>query len=316
MRIQDELELVVAQAVNMTVDGSIIITAPANINNVGAISINQTTLGRNLSLPSPSTSMSGKRVVVFNSGTARFQMYNVNIEALSTKTFSWTGTAWRAEEDNSVGWRDTRAVNDQPQSYGAGTFWEFKQSTTLGITFTDPTPGTYVGLQTTRRYATGADLSGGQVRQEAESDNGFKYYRYSASATTWGPWRVMPRITAPTTPIVTVISGASTIASQTLLKTITDADSVTFQIRLDINTPIHASIWQILTVPSITGYQIPIVQCDGAYRATGTPIGYPAAPFMGNEACVYTANQVYIGGYTENVATRRLITLTLRYVKN
>lgn len=314
MRIQDDFELAVTNAANMATDGAVILVAPATIDNVGAIALNQTTLSRNLTLPNPATSMPGKRMVVFNSGTARFQMYNININPLTSKTFSWNGTIWRAETDNSIGWADTRTVNGLPQDYGAGVYWEFKQASSLGLSANYPEAGTYVGLMTLRKYAVGTVMSGGQIIQKAYADNNIVYTRVSTSAAAWGPWTGFPKIVAPTVPTITVSSGAMTI-TPTWLQTIVDGDSVTYKWRVTCNIPAHTTTWQTLLIPNIAGYAAPIVTTDGTYRSAGNPAGLPAAPWMGSEACVYTANTIYVGGYTEAVATSRLVMVNVRYVK-
>lgn len=168
---------------------------------------------------------------------------------------------------------------------------------------------------TLRKYAVGTVMSGGQIIQKAYADNNIVYTRVSTSAAAWGPWTGFPKIVAPTVPTITVSSGAMTI-TPTWLQTIVDGDSVTYKWRVTCNIPIHTTTWQTLLIPNIAGYAAPIVTVDGTYRIAGNPAGLPAAPYMGNEACLYTPNTIYVGGYTEAVATSRLVMVNARYIKN
>ena len=121
-------------------------------------------------------------------------------------------------------------------------------------------------------------------------------------------------IVAPPTPTITVAGGAMTITPVLVAATVTQEESVTFQMRVQCNIPIHTGVWQILLVPSIAGYKAPIVNINGTYRQTGNPRGYPPAPCMVNEATLWGGNTIYIGGVTENVATIRHIAMNITYV--
>jgi hypothetical protein len=90
---------------------------------------------------------------------------------------------------NATGSADTRAVDSQPQAYQNGAYNEFKQASVIGMGAITPATGTYVGLRTFRRYGLNGDFSGGQVRQEATTDDGRTYWRMSTSATAWGAWK-------------------------------------------------------------------------------------------------------------------------------
>jgi hypothetical protein len=98
-------------------------------------------------------------------------------------------TTGKVRVTNATGSADTRAVDSQPQAYQAGSYNEFKQSASVGMASIMPTVGTYVGLQTFRKYGFNTDFSGGQVRQEATTDDGRVYYRMSTNATTWSAWK-------------------------------------------------------------------------------------------------------------------------------
>lgn len=120
-------------------------------------------------------------------------------------------------------------------------------------------------------------------------------------------------ITAPPIPTLVVSSGTLTITTVSIATSVTDEESVTFQLRVQCNIPIHTSVWQAFSIPSIAGYKAPIITVDGTYRSSGTPTGLPPAPYMGNEASRW-GNLIYVGGFTENVATTRYITITIKYV--
>jgi hypothetical protein len=98
-------------------------------------------------------------------------------------------TTGKVVVSNATASADTRAVDSQPQAYQNGAYNEFKQSASIGMGAILPAVGTFVGLQTFRRYGNNTDFTGGQIRQEATTDDGRTYYRMSTGATTWGAWR-------------------------------------------------------------------------------------------------------------------------------
>lgn len=121
-------------------------------------------------------------------------------------------------------------------------------------------------------------------------------------------------ITAPTTPVITLVSGTMTITPILISTTITEEECVTFQFRVQCDIPIHTNVWQVFTVPSIAGFKTPIISISGTYRQTGNPVGTPTAPYMGNESSLWGSNAIYVGGITENQATVRHIQFNAKYV--
>ena len=315
MRIHDNFQIPVIQIADRPSDG-IIGSAASTIDISSGIAINQTTSGRNLSLTIPTDSMDGMKVTVINIGTVSFQMFFCNIQPNSSKDFIYSNGSWKIEADNTIGWRDVRSTNLNPQDYNGGLFWEFKQSASIGLAPTLPNVSTYVGLLTMRSYSTGADLSGGTVRQEATSDTGIKYFRLSTSGTAWSVWRETVRITAPPTPVLTVATGAVTIGSQNLQNVVTDISSVSYQMQINVNQLVRTGAWDALTIPLIAGFQQPITQVNSVYRSGGSPAGYPPAPCFNMECGMYNVQTLYIAGVVENVACQRTINITIRYVKN
>ena len=120
-------------------------------------------------------------------------------------------------------------------------------------------------------------------------------------------------ITAPTTPTVTVSSGALTITTSTVATANTEEENVTFRLRVQCTIPAHTNVWQVINIPNIAGYKAPITTIQGVYRQSGSPAGWPAAPCMAGEATVWTPNLIYIGGITENTATVRHLLINVTY---
>ena len=121
-------------------------------------------------------------------------------------------------------------------------------------------------------------------------------------------------ITAPTTPTITLASGTMTITPILIGTTITEEECVTFQFRVQCDIPIHTNVWQAFSIPSIAGFKAPIVTVNGTYRQNGNPTGYPLAPVMGGEASLWGGNTIYVGSFTENVATTRYVHFNVKYV--
>lgn len=186
--------------------------------------------------------------------------------------------------------------------------------TTSGITLTIPTPSENVDGLVCDIFNSGTvplifSITGINTTIEPQEFEKFIWFNNG--------WRTLRKknILIPTAPTITVVSGATTI-TQSVYRTLINFSSVTFYVRVVCNTPTHTSIWQILAIPNITGYSAPHIEIQGTYRQTGNPASYPAAPYMGNEACVWVNNQVYIGAYSENTATIRHINLAITYSRN
>ena len=102
-----------------------------------------------------------------------------------------TDTNGKVRLSNALSSPDLRGTNPNPQDYSAGVSYAFKESATVGLTgvgFALIPP--YVELETTRRYASGGDFSGGQVIQRVFLEDGRSYFRVGTSATTWGAWNL------------------------------------------------------------------------------------------------------------------------------
>ena len=121
-------------------------------------------------------------------------------------------------------------------------------------------------------------------------------------------------ITAPATPVITVVSGTMTITPIIISTTITEEEGVTFQFRVQCDIPIHTNVWQVFQVPNIAGFKQVILSVEGTYRQSGNPNGYPVAPIMSCEASRCGGNLVYVGSFSENQATVRYIHVNAKYV--
>lgn len=120
-------------------------------------------------------------------------------------------------------------------------------------------------------------------------------------------------ITAPATPVITVVSGTMTITPIIISTTITEEEGVTFQFRVQCNIPIHTQ-WQAFQVPNIAGFKQVVLSVEGTYRQSGNPAGYITAPTMACEASKWGGNLVYVGSFSENQATVRFVHVNARYV--
>ena len=121
-------------------------------------------------------------------------------------------------------------------------------------------------------------------------------------------------ITAPATPVITVVSGTMTITPIIISTTITEEEGVTFQFRVQCDIPIHTNVWQVFQVPNIAGFKQVVLSVEGTYRQSGNPNGYPVAPIMSCEASRWGGNLVYVGSFSENQATVRYIHVNAKYV--
>lgn len=173
----------------------------------------------------------------------------------------------------------------------------------------DASTGSHVRSLATRASQT-AYLADGQGDTRAGSLGNINTSIYAA----WDHIHPIIAITAPTTPTITLASGTMTITPILIGTTITEEEGVTFQFRVQCNIPVHTNVWQAFSIPSIAGFKAPIVTVNGTYRQSGSPTGYPVAPVMGNEAALWGGNTIYVGSFTENVATTRYVHFNVKYV--
>lgn len=84
----------------------------------------------------------------------------------------------------SIGSLDTNASNIDPQARPGGLYADLKANATDGLV----DGGTYHGVLTFRQIGSGADFSGGNVKQLAFTEGGNLWLRLSTGATSWGQW--------------------------------------------------------------------------------------------------------------------------------
>ena len=84
----------VAAIANLATGGAVALTAPLVIEQLRAMTINQTAIAQTITLPAPSDTSIIFAVDVLNIGTASFTMYGVVVPAAGSSTFHWNGTAW------------------------------------------------------------------------------------------------------------------------------------------------------------------------------------------------------------------------------
>ena len=70
------------------------LAASASVDVYTAISINQTTAGQTITLPSPTSATAGRIVFVTNIGSTSFSLHGVTIPTSSAQSYVWNGSAW------------------------------------------------------------------------------------------------------------------------------------------------------------------------------------------------------------------------------
>jgi hypothetical protein len=93
MFVNDNFKTATLTFTNFATGGSIG-TAPITVDIASTFNINQTTVGQIITLPTPTDTTAGDRLVVNNVGTASFTMGGLLIPAGTSGKFNWTGTAW------------------------------------------------------------------------------------------------------------------------------------------------------------------------------------------------------------------------------
>lgn len=129
--------------------------------------------------PSASATVNNTGVLSFNTRTGVVTLSSSDV----TSALSYTPSQ-SSSSTNSVYSFDSRSTNYAPQDRNAGLYVDFKTNTTDGLA----DGGTYHGVLTFRSYGSGSDLSGGQVKQIAYSENNNLWHRISTNTTTWGSW--------------------------------------------------------------------------------------------------------------------------------
>jgi parallel beta-helix repeat protein len=78
-------------------------TAAATVDIYTTFVIPQTTAGRTLSLPAPTTGTAGRLAYVLNTGSSAFTMHGVSIQSGKAQTYIYDGSAWTATNIDGAG---------------------------------------------------------------------------------------------------------------------------------------------------------------------------------------------------------------------
>ena len=131
------------------------------------------------------------------------------------------------------------------------------------------------------------------------------------------------RQVAPAAPIITVGGTGFVLVNQALDYAVTDEESVTFGITMQV-TQTAVNSWSFFTVPNIAGFQRVEVKPTGSYRYTGNPTNDTTAPIdqtmipapsMMMEWSYYFNGTGYLNTPNHTQATGYYISLTARYVR-
>lgn len=82
------------RAISNKPTGGNIETAANSVDIGSTFSINQTTAGQTLTIPSPTVTTAGRMIKVSNVGTASFKIANIVLAPSKYADFLWTGSAW------------------------------------------------------------------------------------------------------------------------------------------------------------------------------------------------------------------------------
>lgn len=106
MYINDNLKLATLTILDLPTGGSIG-TASTTVDIASTFNIEQTTAGQVLTIPSPTDTTAGDRVVINNIGTVSFNIGGQSIAIDSSRQFVWNGLDWVFDSSSA---RNTGAV--------------------------------------------------------------------------------------------------------------------------------------------------------------------------------------------------------------
>jgi hypothetical protein len=103
------------------------LTAAQSVDIYTSFTINQTTAGQTITLPSPTSTTAGRLIYIANIGSASFGLLGSNLNAGSTATLLWNGTAW------TFAGADGTSINNQKTAGQNGDFWIQAGGSSTGI---------------------------------------------------------------------------------------------------------------------------------------------------------------------------------------
>lgn len=101
MLVNDSFKTAVLNIANLAVGGNIG-TAPLTVDIASAFKLTQTTAGQAITLPAPTDTLAGDRVVLHSdpASTASFTAYGRNVDPGEFIDVFWNGTSWQVEVDD------------------------------------------------------------------------------------------------------------------------------------------------------------------------------------------------------------------------
>ncbi|MGB4795850.1 MAG: hypothetical protein WBP23_01320, partial [Candidatus Saccharimonadales bacterium] len=154
-------------------------TAAATVDIYTTFVIPQTTAGRTLSLPTPTTGTAGRLAYVLNTGSTAFTMHSVSIQAGKAQTYIYDGSAWTATNIDGAGNGATfiGTIDSQTKSAdgavisGNGVYLQTADGTNPGLVSTGVQ--TFAGNKTfsgTVTATAGGSIYGGTISLNANSN--------------------------------------------------------------------------------------------------------------------------------------------------
>jgi TM2 domain-containing membrane protein YozV len=154
-------------------------TAAATVDTYTTFVIPQTTAGRTLSLPTPTTGTAGRLAYVLNTGSTPFTMHSVSIQAGKAQTYIYDGSAWTATNIDGAGNGVTfiGTIDSQTKSAdgavisGNGIYLQTADGTNPGLVSTGIQ--TFAGNKTfsgTVTATAGGSIYGGTINLNANSN--------------------------------------------------------------------------------------------------------------------------------------------------
>jgi len=135
------------------------LSAAASVDVYTAISINQTTAGQTITLPSPTVTTAGRVLYISNIGSTSFIIGGTTISTGTTVTLIWNGTTWSFAGAGGSGVSSVGAISGTSNANGATI-----TGTTLNLTAADGTNGGVV-TNTTQTFAGDKTFSGAVTAQ-------------------------------------------------------------------------------------------------------------------------------------------------------
>jgi parallel beta-helix repeat protein len=103
------------------------LTAALSVDIYTSFTVNQTTTGQTITIPSPTNTAAGRVIYIANIGSASFGLLGSALNNGSTATLLWNGTAW------TFAGADGTSINNQKTAAQNGDFWIQSGGSSTGI---------------------------------------------------------------------------------------------------------------------------------------------------------------------------------------